>query len=138
MSAQVTIKSYKNKDLLKLKKLTEQCYWTFFTDNHYKKFVAIQNKDVIGVVVISITLGTANIDFIYVHKKFRSKGIGELLLRQTKRYAQIKNADGLGVNCGQENKGAIRFYKRNSFKQTGKVYNYFSNKNWQLFFWKKI
>jgi len=138
MAVKYRIRKYQSQDLRKIKKLVEKWYWNFFTDNHYAKFVAVSGDSIVGVAVTSIILGTANLDFIYVVNSARSAGVGKQLLRQVEAYARSKKAIGLGVNCGQENKSAHRFYLREKFKKVGKVYNYFSNKNWQVFFWKKL
>jgi len=73
-----------------------------------------------------------------VHADNRSKGVGHELISAVEAHCKYLNAEGLGVNCGQENIKAQEFYKREGFQQTGKVYNYFSNNNWQVFFWKKL
>src|SRR3989344_6595871 len=133
------IRKYNRADLSHLKKLIKnKHYWNFFKDAHYSKFIAIQDNRVVGVVVFSITLDTGNIDFIFVDEQYRSKNIGKTLIAEVEYFLKLKKADGLGVNCGIENKKAQKFYKREGFKKVGKVLNYFSNNNWQIFFWKKI
>jgi len=134
----IRVREYTHADLRPLKKITEHWYWPFFTDDHYKKFIAVSREKIVGVAVMSITFGTANLDFIYVIDSMRSTGVGRQLVRKIEIHARSKKAVGLGVNCGQENRNAQRFYLRKRFKKVGKVYNYFSNNNWQIFFWKKL
>jgi len=138
MTVNYRIRKYKSQDLSKVKKLVAKWYWSFFTDNHYAKFVAVSGDAIVGVAVTSITLGTANLDFIFVSNDSRLKGMGRSLLRQVEQNAHSKRAEGLGVNCVAENKIAQRFYKKNRFQRVGQVYNYFSNGNLQVFFWKRI
>ena len=132
------IRKYNNGDLRTIKLLVKKWYWPFFTNDHYAKFTAVENDQIVGVAVISITINTANIDFIYVKKDFRSSGIGKKLLERCQAYARSKKAEGVGVNCGQENKNAKKFYKKEGFQKVGQVYNYFSNNNLQIFFWKRL
>jgi ribosomal protein S18 acetylase RimI-like enzyme len=133
------IRKYTNKDLPSLKKLVnDNNYWKFFTDKHYTKFLSFENNILIGVAVVSITLDTANLDFIFVREDRRSNNFGSKLVSTVEAYIKSKNAEGFCVNCGIENKKAQDFYINEGFKEVGKVFNYFSNNNMQIFFWKKI
>ena len=135
----ITTRYQKKNDINNLRRIViDKMHWQFIKDNHYTKIIALENGKIIGVTALTITLGTANLDFIFVHKEKRTRGAGEQLMIHAEKWAQNKKANGLGVNCSQENKNATRFYLHQGFKQTGKVYNYFSKNTWQLFFWKKI
>jgi len=132
------VRKAKVSDRYKLRKFgIDKYHWEFIRDPHYIKFLALEGSDLLGIACVSITLDTANLDFIHVRSDARSKGVGKELLRAVEHWAKKRHADGLGVNCGRDNKGAIRFYKREGFKKVGQVYNYFSNNNTQVFFWKK-
>ena len=132
------IRHYRAADFKQVKQLVDKWYVSLFKDQHYVKFVAVKQGRIVGVAVASMTLTTANLDFLFVHEQCRSQGIGTLLVRKAAFWAKSKRAEGLGVNSGIENKKAHAFYKNEGFKQVGKVYNFFSNSNWQLFFWKKV
>lgn len=134
----VMIRPYRDSDLAQVKTLVEKYYVPFFEDPHYTKFVAVAKDRIEGVAVASITLTTVNLDFIFVHEQCRSQGIGSLLIDRVNSWAKSKRADGLGLNCGSENVKAQKFYVSEGFKQVGKVFNYFSNNNWQFFYWKKV
>ena len=132
------IRHYRAADFKQVKQLVDKWYVSLFQDSHYVKFVVVKQRRIVGVAVVSMTLTTANLDFLFVHEQCRSQGIGAQLVRKATSWAKSKHAEGLGVNCGIENKKAHAFYKNEGFKQVGKVYNFFSNNNWQLFFWKKV
>lgn len=126
------------KKIADLKKLgIDKWHWKFISDPHYTKAIALEGNNVVGVAAFSITLDTANLDFIFVKKEKRSLCAGKFLLKKCEEWAKSKKADGLGVNCGADNAGAIKFYLREGFKEIGRVKNYFSNNNLQVFFWKK-
>ncbi|MBS3124715.1 GNAT family N-acetyltransferase [Candidatus Woesearchaeota archaeon] len=135
---QLMIRPYRATDFKEVKQLVDKWYVSLFQDTHYAKFVAVKQGRIVGVAVMSMTLTTANLDFLFVHEQWRSQGIGTQLVRKVAFWAKSKRAEGLGVNSGIENKKAHAFYKNEGFKQVGKVYNFFSNSNWQLFFWKKV
>src|SRR3989344_1902771 len=133
----IMIRPYSDSDFKEVKQLIDKWYVSLFEDDHYVKFVAV-DKRIEGVVVASMTLTTANLDFLFVHEQCRSQGIGPLLIDRVNSWSKAKNAEGLGVNCGVENVRAQKFYVREGFKEVGRVFNYFSNNNWQVFYWRKV
>ncbi len=134
----IIVRYFKKNDILSLRSLgIDKWHWTFITDQHYTKAVVVENNFIIGVAAFSITLDTANLDFIFVKEGKRSLGAGKLMLEKYEDWARSKKADGLGVNCGANNAKAIKFYLREGFKETGRVYNYFSSNSLQVFFWKR-
>ena len=108
--------------------------------NFYKQFLAInESGKVIGCIVISLRLYTAEINFIYVDKEERGKGIAPQLVDYVEKYAkQDLNAEGIVVNAGEDNIIAHKFYKKIGFKEVGKVHDYFTHGIWQIFFHKKL
>lgn len=125
-------------DLAALKSLVEDAwYWPFFEDDHYATLVADEDG-IVGVACVSMTFGTANLDFVFVAEDRRSAGIGARLLDAVRAWCRARGAEGLGVNCGIDNAGARRFYERAGFSETGRVENYFSNGNVQVFYWMPV
>lgn len=134
----IIVRYFKNSDVPSLRRLgIDKWHWAFIADSHYTKAVALENNFIIGVAAFSITLDTANLDFIFVKEGKRSLGAGKLMLEKYEDWARSKKADGLGVNCGANNDEAIKFYLREGFKENGRVYNLFSNDSLQVFFWKR-
>lgn len=116
----------------------DEWYWGFFTDDHYTKLVAERDGSIVGVACVSMTLGTANLDFVFVAEAYRSAGVGHELLGSVHAWCRDRDAEGLGVNCGVDNAGARRFYEREGFEEIGRVNNYFSNGNIQVFYRKDV
>ncbi|MDO8661432.1 MAG: GNAT family N-acetyltransferase [Candidatus Woesearchaeota archaeon] len=104
----------------------------------YTKFVAIETNKVVGVIVMSMRLYTAEINFVYVHQEYRGKGIAQKLAKATEQSARAQHAEGITINCGQENESAQKFNRKIGLKEVGRVKNYFSNNNTQIFYWKKL
>lgn len=88
-------------------------------------FLAKINNDVVGYVALAkkdfgyrktIYLEIENIG---VHPEFRSKGIGKLLINQSRNYAKRNKIKKLYVNAYWDNKKAVKFYKNNGFSEIG-------------------
>lgn len=128
-----------SEDISELKQLVlDEWYWPFFTDSHYTKLLYTESDKIVGVASLSITLATANIDHIFVAESARSQGVGHKLMKAIRDWCIDQEAEGLTVNCGEENVKAQKFYEKEGFEQVGKVFNYFSNDNWQIFYWRKV
>ena len=59
------------------------------------------------------------IERIYVDQNFQGKQIGKLLLEKTMEIAKEKNKTYIWLGVWEKNSGAIRFYERHGFVQTG-------------------
>ena len=73
------IRPYRATDFKEVKQLVDKWYVSLFQDTHYAKFVAVKQGRIVGVAVMSMTLTTANLDFLFVHEQWRSQGIGTQL-----------------------------------------------------------
>lgn len=77
-------------DIARIKELyDDEWYYAFLDDPHYTKIVCC-DEDLLGVIALSITLGTANIDWIWVQDSARLKGIGSELLCEAFSWAKGK------------------------------------------------
>ncbi|WP_312093936.1 GNAT family N-acetyltransferase [Niallia sp.] len=61
---------------------------------------------------------------LYVEKKARKKGIGEMLLQSAKEYAMKTNAKSLSLSTAPDNYTAQRLYEKNGYKQDTQFYHY--------------
>jgi ribosomal protein S18 acetylase RimI-like enzyme len=59
------------------------------------------------------------IENIGVSSRYRSKGIGKLLLQKTEEWVKKQKATKLYVSAYWNNGKAIRFYKENGFSEIG-------------------
>lgn len=66
-----------------------------------------------------IAPGTARIMLLGVRPEYRSKGIGQQLLERFRMNAFMSGIMTLTLEVRPNNTGAIRFYKRNGFMETG-------------------
>ncbi|WP_438712140.1 GNAT family N-acetyltransferase [Aquimarina muelleri] len=90
-----------------------------------KFYFAIINKEIAGYIKINfdyaqtepINNNSMEIERIYVLKEFQGKKIGQLFLEYTVKIAKQKEIDFIWLGVWEKNIDAIRFYKRNDFKQ---------------------
>ena len=87
----------------------------------YKNYVALLDERMVGFISVIIYKtffhpgGTALINELVVDKDYRGRGIGKLLINKIKVLANIQRFNEIEVSTSLENKGAIRFYKKNGF-----------------------
>lgn len=58
----------------------------------------------------------AEMKTMFLKPKYRGEGIGSDLMDEFKDWAEEKDAERLRVEASADNKGAIRFYRENGFK----------------------
>ena len=101
-------------------------YYKELTSGKYGKcFIAYANNEPVGYIAL------ANKNFGYrkskyleienigVEPKFRSQGIGHLLVEKAGQYAKEIGDTKLFVSAYWQNTQAINFYKKNGFYETG-------------------
>lgn len=125
------------KKFLKTQK-DQHWYIEFLSNKFYTTFVAFEDGQVVGIAVMHIALGTAELDYIYVKPEYQGKGVAKQLFFTVEATAQSEGAEGLRLNVTEGNERAINFYKKQGMQRVGAVKNYFSNGKVQEFYWKKI
>lgn len=86
-------------------------------------YLAYSDTEVVGYLKInfgdaqteSINENALEVQRIYVLQNFHGKNIGQLLLDEVKKIAQITNVDSVWLGVWEENHRAIRFYTKNGF-----------------------
>ncbi|WP_167400540.1 GNAT family N-acetyltransferase [Flavobacterium psychrolimnae] len=86
-------------------------------------YIAYSNDEVVGYLKInfsdaqteSFNENALEVQRIYVLQNFHGKNIGQLLLDEVKKIAQITNVDSVWLGVWEENHRAIRFYTKNGF-----------------------
>ena len=75
------IRKYLSRDHKSLRKhlLTDQ---DVFKDPHYKKFLYLQNKEIVGWIVVEKSHDRLIIEWIFIHEEFRNKQIGSQLIKK--------------------------------------------------------
>lgn len=61
---------------------------------------------------------------LYVDKKARKQGVGELLLHKAKEYAIETGAKSLSLSTARDNYSAQRLYEKNGYKRDPQFYHY--------------
>jgi ribosomal protein S18 acetylase RimI-like enzyme len=61
---------------------------------------------------------------LYVDKKARKQGVGELLLHKAKEYAIETGAKSLSLSTAPDNHSAQRLYEKNGYKRDDHFYHY--------------
>lgn len=61
---------------------------------------------------------------LYVDKKARKQGIGEMLLTKAKEYAIATGAKSLSISTASDNDSAQRLYEKNGYKKDSQFYHY--------------
>jgi ribosomal protein S18 acetylase RimI-like enzyme len=86
-------------------------------------YIAYSDIEVVGYLKInfgdaqteSINENALEVQRIYVLQNFHGKNIGQLLLDEVKKIAQITNVDSVWLGVWEENHRALRFYTKNGF-----------------------
>lgn len=97
-------------------------------DDKFYGIVAIENNKVVGVLIsrlINRLVKKRNILFIddlIVNEKYRSKGIGKLLIQVAINYATSKDCETVELTSYILNVNAHRFYENNGFEK--KLYKF--------------
>ena len=107
----------------KSKKIPEKEYCKEFLDLINKRdnflFIAEENKELLGVINGRIikygVLRWAEIDILYVLKKFRKKGVGKELINKSQKYAREKKCKKIKLEVNKNNKNALRTYEKEGF-----------------------
>ncbi|TLM99781.1 GNAT family N-acetyltransferase [bacterium] len=90
----------------------------------YLNLVADQEGEVVGLISLLFYRvwfhpgGTALINELIVDRRYRSQGIGALLIDAAIKEARSRGMDEIEVGTEQENLGAQRFYRRCGFTET--------------------
>jgi ribosomal protein S18 acetylase RimI-like enzyme len=106
------------KNSLNLEQLTAE-----LNNTNSQFYIAYSNSEVVGYLKInfgdaqteSINENALEVQRIYVLQNFHGKNIGQLLLDEVKKIAQITNVDSVWLGVWEENHRALRFYTKNEF-----------------------
>jgi len=107
-------------------------------NSNSKYLVAKINNDVIGFAGIIPILDEADISNIVVHKNFRNKKIGTLLLEKLLDLAISLNLKNLNLEVRESNLVAITLYKKFGFEECGIRKKYYNNAENAILMRKKL
>ena len=125
---------YKNrKDIFKKKEIETMKEWIRSEMDNKEKYILVaeENKTIYGVLIYKIKKIQNNInlkdctniwiDEICVDEKYRSQGIGKLLINEIKRIAKKLKYNKIELNCWEFNERARKFYKENGFESQRRI-----------------
>ena len=96
-----------------------------FENNPFAKFlVLIEDNKLIGYLYYSDIYDRIEINQFEVKEEFRTKGNGDLLLKEL-----IKNNKDITLEVRESNVPAISLYKKNKFKEVSKRKNYYNGED---------
>lgn len=102
--------------------------WVLEEDNNYG-FVAIKDNKVIGFALFGLMLKPSNfispevtyVSEMIVKEGYRSKGIGEKLLKKIIEFSKTRGIDKIELEITNANERGIEFYKRMGFYDYSRV-----------------
>jgi GNAT superfamily N-acetyltransferase len=78
------------------------------------------------------------LDWVFVHKDYRGKGIAEELIKKFEKNAKKRRVRRIYSTTIPKNKAAIKMHKKLGFSQAGYVWNLWEEGDKELFFSKKV
>lgn len=91
-------------------------------------FVLKDNEKQVGFIIFSIVIDTADIYFLYIDKKYRSKNLGYFLSLESINYLkQNFNVKEFFLEVNVNNTKAINLYNRLDFKKIRIIKNYYED-----------
>ena len=133
------IREYNLEDVKRINELLFELKYNISNFDLENKFVKIiiyeKSKKILGVVIFRVLYEQIEIDYIVVDKEHRRKKIGEKLVKYILDNYRDKSIT-LEVNCN--NKIAIEFYKKLSFKIVSIRKNYYKNEDAYLMYKDKV
>ena len=103
-----------------------------------ERFVAKENGEVLGLLVLKKEICATIIYFLASKTGRRGEGIGSELLRKAEEFAKNSKCAFLRVDVYDEFEKNKQFYLKNGFEESGRVQNYYELGDSQAFFFKKI
>lgn len=119
-----------NKDNKKEVDLFEKKEWKLFdkgTGHRHKEkkysFAVYDGNKIIGYSKFKIVGGAAHLSQLLISKKYRRKGIGELLMKNFEDFSKKKKCHIAYLDASERHKEAINFYKKMGYKRVAKLKN---------------
>jgi len=83
--------------------------------------------EVVGFLVLGITVGVAELESVAVLEYARRQGVGRSLCLQAAFYAETSGAESLQLEVRSANKAALALYRSMGFVEQGVRNGYYSN-----------
>jgi len=104
-------------------------------DDGFLRVIIYIEDTIKGVLVYDLIYDRIEIEYIIVDNKYRRLGIATKLLNYLE--TNNENIDNITLEVRESNNNAIKFYKKNGFKEAAYRKNYYRNENGILMIKKK-
>lgn len=85
------------------------------------------DKNIVGFINYDTIYEQAELEYIFVDKNYRNKGIASELLNKMTDDLRQKNINQITLEVRVDNEAAISFYEKNGFKKVSIRKNYYGN-----------
>lgn len=101
---------------------------TYYDDTFYTNwYIYEKNNKIIGFINYDVIYEKAEIEYIYVEKKYRNSNIGTELLNEAMNNMKKRDVESVTLEVRSNNQIAINFYKKNGFKKVAIRKRYYKN-----------
>ncbi|HET9137446.1 MAG TPA: GNAT family N-acetyltransferase [Candidatus Kapabacteria bacterium] len=105
------------------KDLDEHIWFVAESDGHLIGYVTIYIENKTPQCVLELSIGNVpEIRTLYVLERFLGQGVGFQLMNYAEEYLKQNGFHNVWLDVFSENDRAIRFYKRQGYKQVGSTY----------------
>jgi len=100
-------------------------------------FIAEYNGEPAGFIILTYisygahTTGFGYIEELFIRKRYRSFGIGKLLVNRVISWCDRKGFNVIFLTTPKTNLGAIKFYRHLGFRKNGQIWLQYTNKKKQ-------
>lgn len=133
----ITIRKFKPTDtfsVIKLASITltenyNPSIFTYFYETNPETFIVAEiNHKIIGFIVGIPMNNNLKVLMISVNQQYRKQKIGTSLIKQITEKAKIQNIKKIDLEVKTDNRTAIQFYKKQGFKVTNIIKEFYQNK----------
>ena len=90
-----------------------------------KAYVYVLNNEIIAFISYRILYERAELDYIFVKKNERKKGIASMLIQEMINNCELNNVETIDLEVNSLNENAIKLYQKFNFKVIGKRDKYY-------------
>lgn len=128
--------SPEHKDLINIYKLlnSEFNVTEISNDPFLKYLIYKEDNKFIGFINYSIIYERAELNYIYVDKNFRKKGIANKLMKSMFEQLKTEKVSSITLEVKKSNTSAINLYKKWNFEPVSIRKNYYGNEDGILMF----
>ena len=113
------VRTYRNSDKVFIEKWMENTFHTPFSKTPFTYIFVYEEEVVKAFLDFSVMYERAEINYLYVEKKYRRKGIASSLLLEMLKFLKKERVKTITLEVSIENESAIVAYEKVGFKKIG-------------------